>query len=232
MPAYLRPRAAVVRAEEAAADEARARAAAEQEEFERELLHLRWEVKKLKLEHELWCFEQKYSPSQPRVPAGSPDGGQWTSGGDGAGATAAQQDQGRLPTASDQPRRSDLQELEALAGDPVVRTRIDEAWRASNSPDSRRQEHGFWISRNETTGEIFTRPFSNAGSAANITPGSVPGDAIAFFHTHPTPPEAGYRPGPSRADEAYAADTGLAGILRSHNGMYYFGPSLGPRRGR
>lgn len=27
----------------------------------------------------------RYSPSQPRVPAGSPDGGQWTSGGGGGG---------------------------------------------------------------------------------------------------------------------------------------------------
>ena len=52
-------------------EEARARAAAEQEEYERELLQLRWEVKKLKLEHELWCLEEKYSPEQPRVPAGS-----------------------------------------------------------------------------------------------------------------------------------------------------------------
>lgn len=55
--------------------------AAEREAFEQELLDLRWEVKKLKLEHELWCFEQKYSPDQPRVPAGNSDGGQWTSGG-------------------------------------------------------------------------------------------------------------------------------------------------------
>jgi hypothetical protein len=80
-PGYLHPWAAVARAEEAAEDEARARAAAAQEEFERELLQLRWEVKKLKLDHELWCFEQKYSVTQPRVPAGNPDGGQWTSGG-------------------------------------------------------------------------------------------------------------------------------------------------------
>jgi hypothetical protein len=28
-------------------------------------------------------LERKYSPDQPRVPAGNPDGGQWTSGGGG-----------------------------------------------------------------------------------------------------------------------------------------------------
>ncbi len=72
MPGWLDPWATRVRAEEAAADEAHARAVAEQEEFERELLQLRWEVKKLKLEHELWCFEQKYSPDQPRD-----DRGRW-----------------------------------------------------------------------------------------------------------------------------------------------------------
>ena len=58
--------------------------------------HTRWEVKKLKLEHELWCFEQKYSANQPRVPAGNSDGGQWTSGaravGDAAAANSADSD--------------------------------------------------------------------------------------------------------------------------------------------
>ena len=77
MPGWIDPWATRVRAKEAAEDEARARAAAAQEEFEREFLQLRWEVKKLKLEHELWCFEQKYSPNQPRSPKGNPDGGQW-----------------------------------------------------------------------------------------------------------------------------------------------------------
>jgi hypothetical protein len=33
---------------------------------------------------------RKYSPSQPRVPAGSPDAGQWTSGGGGSGGEADQ----------------------------------------------------------------------------------------------------------------------------------------------
>jgi hypothetical protein len=28
-------------------------------------------------------YERKYSPDQPRVPAGNPDGGEWTSGGGG-----------------------------------------------------------------------------------------------------------------------------------------------------
>ena len=33
-------------------------------------------------------LRRKYRPDQPRVPAGNPDGGQWTSEGGGAGSTA------------------------------------------------------------------------------------------------------------------------------------------------
>ena len=55
--------------------EAKAHAAAEQEAFERELLELRRDFAALKLDYELRRFRQKYSPDQPRVPAGNPDGG-------------------------------------------------------------------------------------------------------------------------------------------------------------
>src|SRR4051794_41128117 len=89
MPGWIDPWATRVRAKQAAEDAARARAAEEQEEFEREVLALRHDFAKLKLERELWCFEQKYSPSQPRVPAGDPDGGQWTSGARAVGSVAA-----------------------------------------------------------------------------------------------------------------------------------------------
>ena len=81
MPGYLHPWAAVARAEEAAEDEARARAAVEQEAFERELLELRWLVKSLRTDLAVARLRHKYSPDQPRVPAGSPEGGQWASGG-------------------------------------------------------------------------------------------------------------------------------------------------------
>jgi hypothetical protein len=87
MPGYLYPWAADARAEEVAQDEARARAAAEQDTFERELLALRHDFAKLKLEYELRRFQQKYSPDQPRAPAGSREGGQWTSGGGAAQST-------------------------------------------------------------------------------------------------------------------------------------------------
>jgi hypothetical protein len=60
---------------------------AEQDAFEHELLHLRWLVKSMRLELALRRFQEKYSPDQPRVPAGNPDGGQWT---DGSGEGGAQ----------------------------------------------------------------------------------------------------------------------------------------------
>jgi len=92
-PGWLDPSATRVRWKEAQEEEARAQEAAAQEEFERELLQLRWEVKKLKLDYELQRFQEKYSPNQPRVPAGNPDGGRWTnddrSSGDGKVRLAA-----------------------------------------------------------------------------------------------------------------------------------------------
>ena len=83
----LHPRAAPRAPGKAAEDEPRARAAAEQHAFEREVLALRREFASLKLEYELRRFQQKYSPNQPRVPAGNPDSGQWTSGGGAAART-------------------------------------------------------------------------------------------------------------------------------------------------
>jgi len=35
----------------------------------------------------LFLAFKRFNPSQPRVPAGNPDGGQWTDGGGGAGAS-------------------------------------------------------------------------------------------------------------------------------------------------
>ncbi|MEA2876065.1 MAG: hypothetical protein QOF14_1261 [Hyphomicrobiales bacterium] len=166
-----------------------------------------------------------FNPQQPRVAAGNADGGQWASTREGGGQSLEQQSPG-LRTAAGQEQRGDQSQLEAIANHPSIRSRIDEAWGASNPSGPSPREHGFWISRNENTGELFTRPFTNPGSAARITPGPTPGDAIAFFHTHPN--LQGYGAGPSIGDRAFAADVGLPGVLQSHNGIYYFGPRLRP----
>jgi hypothetical protein len=70
---------------ELAAREAEEAAWIKVQEAEAEALaHLRWMLKDLKVELMLRRLRHKYSPDQPRVPAGNRDGGQWTSGG-GAG---------------------------------------------------------------------------------------------------------------------------------------------------
>jgi hypothetical protein len=50
----------------------------EQDALDREVLLLRRDLTESMLEYELRRFQQKYSPDQPRVPAGNPDGGEWT----------------------------------------------------------------------------------------------------------------------------------------------------------
>lgn len=55
--------------------------------WQRALVRLRYEVAALRFEMKLARLVRlmrKYDPSQPRVPAGQPGGGQWTSGGPGA----------------------------------------------------------------------------------------------------------------------------------------------------
>jgi hypothetical protein len=170
-----------------------------------------------------------FNPDQPRDELG-----RWTDAGGASADAGAEQDLQQqspgLPTAMSQEQRDDLSRLQAIANNPPIRSQIDQAWSASNPSGSTPREHGFWISRNEETGELFTRPFANPGTTVRITPGPTPSDAIAFFHTHPN--LQGYSPGPSFGDRGFAADVGLPGILQSHNGMYYFGPQLRqpPRR--
>jgi hypothetical protein len=88
LPGWLDPWVTRVRMKEAAEDEARACAAAEEEEFERDVEALRAAnarvrimLADVKFELALRALGRKYSPNQPRVPAGSREGGQWTSGG-------------------------------------------------------------------------------------------------------------------------------------------------------
>jgi hypothetical protein len=165
MPGWLDPSATRVRLKEAQEEEARARETAALEEFECALLELRWLVKSLRTDLLLRDFRHKYSPSQPRVQAGNPEGGQWTSGrtssdrsdmspgADDSVRTNESLAQDRLPRtpASDQPARSDRQQLESIANDPLIRAYMDEAWLASNPYGIFPKEHGFWISRDDAS---------------------------------------------------------------------------------
>ena len=55
----------------------------------KELIHIDQNLKALRFDVALlrarMALKKKYSPDQPRVPSGSPDGGQWTGGGGGSG---------------------------------------------------------------------------------------------------------------------------------------------------
>lgn len=98
-PGWLDP--SMTRLKEAQEAEARAREAAAQEEFEREVRQLRASHERVKQELAEIKYElawrrilRKFRPDQPRVPAGNPDGGQWTSG-SGSG-TSSQSEQVHL----------------------------------------------------------------------------------------------------------------------------------------
>ena len=77
------------------------------------------DVTKVQSQHELvaeivleaWKLLQKagYDPNEPRVPAGNPDGGQWTrDGGDGNSTTNADEGDANLPTTSNGLSRKSL----------------------------------------------------------------------------------------------------------------------------
>jgi len=83
-PGWLDPSATRVRLKEAQEEEARARAAAEQEALEREVLALRHDFAKLKLEYELRRFEEKYRPDQSRD-----ERGRWVEEGGATDVSAA-----------------------------------------------------------------------------------------------------------------------------------------------
>jgi hypothetical protein len=58
---------------------------------------------------------RKYNPDEPRVPAGNPDGGQWTAGGDGGGASDNVPGEGDA-TASDEQQISGIASWYNLVG--------------------------------------------------------------------------------------------------------------------
>jgi len=196
-----------------------------------------------------------FDPGQLRVPKGSPDAGQWTSGetassignntllvssendaqgssGDRRPAPAAgpQADhttdaQLSFETAPHQRSRTDIDQLQRVINDPAIRAQMQEAWAASNPNGPDHQEHGFWIIQDPKTGALSTLPFDNFGERETMAPGAIPPNTVAFFHTHPSPLNVG-KPGPSPLDLSFASGHGLTGIIGSHVGIYYYGRPL------
>jgi len=85
MPGWLDPSATRVRLKEAQEEEARAAFAAEVKRLQAQQDRLCEMLAEINYEFAWRKFLRKYSPSQPRVPAGNPDGGQWTSEEGGSG---------------------------------------------------------------------------------------------------------------------------------------------------
>jgi hypothetical protein len=101
MPGWLDPSMMRVRLKEAQEEEARKREAAAQEEFERDLLELRWLVKSLRSDLLMLGLRHKYSPDQPRDELG-----RWTSGANSVGdAAVANSGDNSLATGEDERTR-------------------------------------------------------------------------------------------------------------------------------
>jgi hypothetical protein len=128
------------------------------------------------------------------------------------------------------PDSANIPALETMASNPVVAAAIDKAWINSNpNGPGAKQEQGFWVLRDDKTGEYSIVNFPSNGTRDSLTPGAVPkveGKSVAaFFHTHPNTAAEGYRNGPSDADQKFADAKGIPGIIQSHVGLYFFNPA-------
>ena len=144
-------------------------------------------------------------------------------GTNGTGATQLSQGQVTAPKSAKRP------DLEKIANDPTVSAEIDKAWKASNpNGPGAKQEKGFWISKDDNTGALSVTPFPDNGTNDSLTPGSPPSEkgktVVGFFHTHPNTDQEGYKQDPSKADEDFAKSVAVPGLIRSHDGMFYYGP--------
>lgn len=142
-----------------------------------------------------------------------------------APATPAAPPSATLPPAAN--NSASVPGLESMARNPVVASAIEAAWNASNpNTPGAKVETGFWVVRDDATGALSVVQFPSNGTNDSLTPGAPPAidgkTTVAFFHTHPNTSAEGYTSGPSSADQRFADATGIPGIIRSHDGMYYF----------
>jgi len=120
-------------------------------------------------------------------------------------------------------------DIEAIASDPTVAAEIEAAWNASNPHGAGvdKKEHGFWILQDQSTGEYSFQHCPTATATRSsidfvAVPNEAGKDVVGFFHTHPNTVAEGFTSGPSPADTRINTVTGVPGIIRSHDGMYYF----------
>jgi hypothetical protein len=120
-----------------------------------------------------------------------------------------------------------------MAADPMVSAAVEQAWTDSQAGDKdNRHEEGGWIVQNTATGALSVVRWP-AGGRSSITPSARPAipchRVVGHFHTHPNPEtdEDGkkWEQGPSDADNNFANNTGLPGLIRNAAGTETYGPA-------
>jgi hypothetical protein len=122
--------------------------------------------------------------------------------------------------------------IQEIANDPIVKDALKAAWEDSQAGNkTTRHEEGGWIL--EGPGSNITIIRWGSGNRSEISPGPTPppppdGRVVGHFHTHPNPPtdEDGtqWEQGPSAADNNFANNRNLPGIVVNAAGNEFFGP--------
>ncbi|MEQ1888992.1 MAG: hypothetical protein ABL951_07410 [Alphaproteobacteria bacterium] len=137
--------------------------------YERAALDFQWAMLKLGMALDRW-LDHAYNPDQPRVPAGHPDGGQWTDGNDTGAPTT--------PTVTVHSRTR----ITIHYPDGSRQTRIDgsRSWR-NNNPGNIKvgnftnrhgaigNNHGFAIFPDEKTGQAASVALLKTSTYGNLT---------------------------------------------------------------
>src|SRR4051812_18441285 len=116
--------------------------------FDWELQQMRCDLAALNVELKL-CkvihLLRKYSPGQPRVPAGSPDGGRWTSGRGGVGGGGGTDDSAEADGA---PEGEDASASESLAEGRSASSNDEEPPKIpEEEPATAKERYAFQVSR-------------------------------------------------------------------------------------
>jgi hypothetical protein len=127
-------------------------------------------------DHPFALYECKYSPEQPRVPAGDPLGGQWTSGGNRTTELSAQRRRNLGPRMEPTPgQAARLAVAEAQARDAIARVReLDRNWQPT--PSFRETVEGQIAAAQAETREAEAR--LQELSRVGIGPGPYAGESI------------------------------------------------------
>jgi hypothetical protein len=200
-----------------------------------ELLNMRCALAALDVELKL-CrliyLLRKYSPGQPRAPAGSPEGGQWTSGGGGGGGTDGNADadgDAQIQLIQGDPLQGypvDLREDESRGGhtieghvgksDSYLKTELQEMARKRQERDEEVKglRVGSFTSLDSATKLVNSTLSQNSEVVNRVARGEEARDSVSAIFDSPTGYEA-YLPGPYSIP--YMRDTYGVGVVIVHD---------------